>query len=108
MAEKFSDYEPTAKRLGIDHIVAAAAPGVSIQAKQVTQAGATPFTVDLAAEGFALMADASFVVLVGGETAGAPKVDQSSITESSFNVDGGADTEVLHIVIIGQLASQRA
>lgn len=104
--KKASDHIPWAKDQGIDYLAGAGDHGISIQSKQVTQAGASPYSVVLADHGFQRMADTNYTVLVGGETVGAPKVDQSTITQDGFDVTGGADTEVLHITIIGRLAGQ--
>jgi len=106
LTKRASDQIPYCKDQGIPFLAAAAKAGVSVQYAQVTQVGVSPFSVDLAAQGLAPMANASYCVLVGGETAGAPKVDQSTITVNGFDVAGGADTEVLHVVVIGRLAEQ--
>ncbi len=106
LTKRASDQIPYCKDQGIPYLAAAAAPGMSIQAAQVTQVGASPFSVDLAAQGLAPMANTSYAVIVQGETAARVTVDQSSITVNGFDVLGGADTEVLHLLVVGRLAEQ--
>ena len=97
------DSLPPLKENGVSHIAAAAKGGVSLQSKQITQSGAAPFSVVLEDHGLSKMADANYAVIVQGETVARATVDQSTITASGFDVLGGADTEVLHIVIVGRL-----
>ncbi len=99
-------YVPGLKENGIKDLVAAAKPGVGFQTKQITQAGASPFSVVFADLAMDDMADATYTVNVGGETAGAPKVDQGTITPEGFDIVGGADTEVLHVLVAGTLRGQ--
>jgi hypothetical protein len=107
-AKKASNFIPLLKDQGMDYLAGATAPGVSIQVKQITQSGAAPCVVSFAAEGMSDMADTSYVVIVGGETAAAATVDQSTIATTGFNIIGGADTEVLHVVVIGRVKGQAA
>lgn len=93
---------------GLKHLVGATKPGVSIQTLKKTQSGAAPLVVDLEAEGLETMADANYVVLTGGETAARTTVDESTITKTGFNVLGGANAEVHHLVIIGRVKGQAA
>lgn len=106
--KKISAHVPICHDQGMDYLAAAAKPGVGVQAKQITQAGAAPFSVVLEDHGLSNMEDTGYVVIVQGETAGAPKVDQSTITKTGFDILGGADTEVLHVLIVGRLAGQVA
>ena len=107
-AKKIGDYIGILKDQGLDYLAGAAKAGVSVQSKQITQAGASPFTVSFSAQGMSDMADTSYTVTVNGETAAATSVDQSTIATTGFDVIGGADTEVLHIVVIGRLKGQAA
>lgn len=104
--KKISDHVPPLRDQGMDYLAAAAEPGVAVQAKQITQVGAAPFSVVLEDVGMADMADDQYAVLIGGETVGAPKVDQSTITAKGFDILGGADTEVLHVMVVGRLKGQ--
>lgn len=104
--KKISDYLPPLKDQGIDYIAAANAAGVGMQSKQITQSGVAPLVVDLEAEGLSPMEDTNYVVIAQGETVARVTVDQSTITKTGFNVLGGADTEVVHLLIIGRLAGQ--
>jgi hypothetical protein len=105
-AKKASDYIPYCADQGMEYLAGAGAAGMTVQAKQVTQVGAAPFSVDLEAQGMMPMANASYVVIVQGETASRVTVDQSTIAVGGFDVLGGADTEVLHLVVIGTVAGQ--
>jgi len=107
-AKKASDYMPFLHDQGIEHLAGAAEAGITVQAKQVTQSGAAPFSVDLEAVGMKKMANTSYVVIVQGETASRATVDQSTIAVGGFDVLGGADTEVLHLVVIGTVDGQLA
>lgn len=68
---------------------------------KVTLAGAAPHSIALADYGVPQMADANYVILPAGETVGALKVDESTITVDGFDLLGGADTEVVHILVTG-------
>ena len=98
------DSIPPLRDHGVTDLVAAHKGGVAMQAAQITQAGAPPFSLVLADHGLADMADTEYAVLVNGETVAATHVDQSTIATTGFDVLGGADTEVLHVVIVGRLA----
>jgi hypothetical protein len=104
--KKASDHIPWAKDQGIDFLAGAGDHGISIQSKQITQSGASPFSVVFADQDMLDMADATYTVLVGGETVGAPKVDQSTIATTGFDIAGGADTEVLHVLVVGRVKDQ--
>lgn len=107
--KKLSDYLPPLKDQGMDYLAGAVGPGVTVQAKQITQVGAAPLVVDLEAEeGLGPMADANYVVICQGQTAGRVTVDQATITETGFNVLGGAAAEVIHVLIVGRAANQAA
>ena len=105
---KLSKFIPPLQEQGMDYLAAAAAAGVSIQAKQVTQSGASPFSVVLEDAGMKNMEDDEYVVIVQGETAARVTVDQSSLTKVGFDILGGADTEVLHVLVVGRLSGQAA
>lgn len=100
------DHLPFAADQGLPHLTGAAKAGVSVQQAQVTLSGAAPHTIDLEAAGFLPMANAGYCVLAGGETAAAVTVDQSTMTAAGFDLLGGADTEVVHLVIVGCLKGQ--
>lgn len=107
-AKRASNYDPLLKDQGINYVTAAAKAGVGIQVKQITQSGAAPLVVSFSAQGMSDMADTNYVVIAQGETAAAVMVDQSTMAVTGFNVLGGADTEVVHIVVIGRLKNQAA
>jgi hypothetical protein len=48
----------------------------------------------------------AYAVAVGGETAARVTVDQSTIATTGFDLLGGADTEVVHLLIHGVTASR--
>lgn len=100
------DHIPFAADQGLPHLAGAAKAGVSVQAKQIVQVGASPFTINLEAQGLAPMADAGYVVIVQGETAARVTVDQSTMSAAGFDVIGGAAAEVLHLLIVGRLKGQ--
>lgn len=68
-----------------------------------TLSGVAPHTVAFAAHGLKDMADADYRVVPHGETAGRVTVDESTITEQGFSLLGGADTEVVHIMVHGKV-----
>jgi hypothetical protein len=69
-----------------------------------TLSGAAPHTVAFADHGFKNMKNASYRVTVGGEFAsGACNVDESTITTQGFSLLGGADTEIAHVWIHGEV-----
>ncbi len=102
------DSVPPFKDNGYGGVMGAQDEGFTLQSKQITQPGAAPLVVDLAAEGFKVMADTAYTVVVDGETAARVTVDQSTITETGFNVLGGAITEIIHVQICGRIAGQKA
>lgn len=93
---------PEFKNLGLKFPVGADKIGVGVQVKKITQAGATPFSVVFADNDMLDMKNADYVVLIHSEGSG--KIDESTITTTGFDVTGGADTDVLHIVVIGEYA----
>lgn len=103
VARKLGDSIPPLRDHGVEHLAAAHKGGVAIQSAQITQAGAAPFSVVLADHGLNDMADTGYVVIVQGETAARVTVDQSTIALTGFDVLGGADTEVLHVMIVGRM-----
>lgn len=104
--KKLSDYIPPLKEQGMDYLAAAHKAGVTVQQKKITQSGAAPLVVDLEAEGLLPMFDTNYVVLTGGETAVRTTVDESSMTKNGFDVLGGADTEVHHLLVVGRTLNQ--
>ena len=106
--DRVSIDSPVLANQNVDYLVAAAESGVAMQAINITQAGAAPLVVNFAARGLANMANANYVVFAGGETAARVFVDESTKTPTGFNVLGGANTEVINLIIVGRLAGQRA
>lgn len=106
--KRAADHIPFCKDQGMPQLAGAADAGVTVQARKVTQSGASPFALAFADHGFAAMENTDYVVIVQGETAGQPMVDESTMTVDGFSVLNGADTEVLHVVVIGRLAGQVA
>ena len=101
-----SESMPPLKDQGVFDVVGSPSTGKSLQSAQVTQAGASPFVVDLEAIGLRSMADTAYVVIAEGETAARVTVDQSTITEAGFSLLGGADTEVIHLMVMGRVRGQ--
>jgi len=99
---------PPLKDHGVTDLVAASKGGVAMQSAQITQVGASPFTVLFASHGLMDMANSAYTVMVGGETAARAYVDQSTISPTKFDVIGGADTEVLHITVVGRMTGMSA
>lgn len=106
LTKKASDQIPYCRDQGMPYLAGAAVAGMTVQSKQVIQVGAAPFSVGLEAVGMARMANTDYTVIVQGETAGQPMVDQSTITVNGFDVLGGANTEVLHITVTGRIDGQ--
>jgi len=106
LTKRASDQIPYCKDQGIPYLAGAAQAGVSVQYAQVTQSGASPYSVDLEAWGMAKMGNTSYVVIAQGETASRVTVDQSTMTVDGFDVLGGIDAEILHLVVIGRIAEQ--
>lgn len=107
LTKRASDQIPYCRDQGIPYLAAAAQAGICIQSKQIVQVGASPFTVDLEAQGMAKMANTVYTVTVDGEVvSGDVHVDQSSITVNGFDIIGGAAAEVLHVTVIGRVAGQ--
>lgn len=102
--KKASDHVPWADDQGHDHLVGSNELK-HLQSKQITQSGVAPLVVNFAAEGMENMKDTNYVVIVQGETAARVTVDQSTIATTGFNVLGGADTEVVHVLVIGRCAT---
>ena len=102
------DYLPPTKDNGFKGLCGAISEGVTLQAAQITQVGTAPYSLVLADHGLENMASTDYVVIIGGETTGYPYVDQSTITETGFDVLGAAATEVLHVAIIGRIQGQIA
>lgn len=104
MARKLSDYIPILAAEGIDYVNAADAAGVGTQYQVVTVSG-NPQTVTLAKQ----MANTDYAVLVY-DPSGTVNMDTdlNNKTVSSISlVDGGA-SEVVNVIVIGQLKDQKA
>jgi hypothetical protein len=104
--EKFKDYDPVFDKHGIDYVCAAGTPGVGVQGLTYTMVsgGAIVF----AAQGMANMASASYQVLVQNQTDIADPATVGSKTTTGFVITGPDVDDVLDIVIIGQIAGQKA
>ena len=102
-AKKLSDYQPELKDQGMDYLAAAGAAGVAIQSGTFTSDG-TPDTVTLGKE----MANATYTILLQGETVARVTVDESETSATTFVVLGAANTEVVHWLVVGQLKGQVA
>jgi hypothetical protein len=101
------DSVPPFKDNGFAGVMGAQDEGFTLQSLLIAQAGASPFTVDLEANGLKRMEGASYVVLVHNE-AGTGTIDESTKDPGSFDVIGAADTNVLNILICGRLEGQKA
>ena len=104
-SKKMSDYLPNLKQEGIPYLVGAYEGGVSIQYGQITQAGASAFAVTFAALGMSDMADALYIPFVTGPN-GDERADLSTRTTTGFDIVGGADTEVLGVMVVGRIRGQ--
>lgn len=103
--KKVSDYIPIFKALGIDYVQEAPAPtsadGVpTTQSAQVTLTG-DPHSIVFADLSWPDMADADYVVQLGGETASVITVDQSTLATTGFDILNGLNSEVAHVTVIG-------
>ena len=105
-AKKARDYSAYADDQGMDYLAGAAAPGVSIQHKVITQPGTAPLVVNFADEGMADMANADYTVIAQGETTARVTVDDDTRAVTGFNVLAGAQNEVIHLIVIGTVAGQ--
>jgi hypothetical protein len=104
--EKFKDYDPVFDKHGIDYVCAAGTPGVGVQGLTYTMVsgGAIVF----AAQGMVNMASASYQVFVQNQTDIADPATVGSKTTTGFVITGPDVDDVLDIVIIGQIAGQKA
>jgi len=93
---------------GIDWVMACGAQQQGINAWTETLSGAAPHSVTFAGASLPDMADANYGVMVNGETASSTHVDESTKTTTGFDILGGADTEVVHIVVFGRLEGMPA
>jgi hypothetical protein len=103
--KKMSTHIPVMADQGIDHVTASPVGGQGMQAKLVTQSGAAPLVVDLEALGLKKMADTDYVVISQVEGK-ACTVDESTKTQSGFNVLVGADTDVHNLLVVGRFIDQ--
>lgn len=102
-ARRVSDHFPLFREQGMDYLVSATEAGVAIQIAEVAQAGAAPFAVTFAGLGLSAMADADYLVFVTGPN-GDERADLTTRTTAGFSILGGADTEVLGIMVVGRVA----
>jgi len=105
--KKVSDYDPVAKDQGYDYVVAAGKAGLGIAAWSYTSDG-TPDALTFAGAGYPKMADANYQVFIGGEVTTLSKVDESTKTTAGFTVLGAANTEVIHVLVVGRFATMPA
>ncbi len=103
--KKASRTEPYARQAGVDYYAGASTGGVSIQYKMITQVGSSPFAIEFADYGLKDMADEDYAVFVNGPN-GDEIGDPSTYTTAGFSITGGANAEVLRVVIVGRLAGQ--
>ncbi len=90
---------------GMDHICGAGAAGQSVVTFSVVSGG-TPDTVVFADIGLPDMHDASYQVLVNGETTGAVSVDEDTKATTGFDILGGGSSEVLNVMVGGRVKDQ--
>lgn len=74
------------------------------QFARFTQTLAGPQALLFATLGLKDMADANYVVILGGETAGVTRPQESTIATTGFTLLGGTVTDVHHILIVGNVA----
>lgn len=89
--------------LNIDWVPGAEDGDVIIRGAQVILSG-TPHALTFAGLGWPVMADASYVALVGGETATALEIDQSALLTTGLTILNGLNAEVAHILVLGAKA----
>ena len=104
---KISRQFPYFKQEGIDYVAAAGKRGVSVDGFLVTSGG-TPDAVLFSDHGLPEMANAEYVVMVNGETAGQVNVDESTKATTGFSILGGVSGEVLNVTVIGTKKGQRS
>jgi hypothetical protein len=101
---------PTMTELGVPHLAGAGELGVAVQVSQSFALPATgsPHTISIASlvglvgELLRPMRDATYVPVLVGDTAA--RVDLASRTVDSFDVVGGANGDVVAVVLIGTMA----
>lgn len=110
-AKKLSDAIPPLKDQNIPYLVAAATGGVGVQYARVTQVGASPFTITFTTASPARagqlrpMQDNQYMAIAYDLTSQAfLNVPLANITAAAFNVTGGANNDVLAVLVIGRLA----
>ena len=104
--EKFKDYDPVFDKHGIDYVCAAGTPGVGVQG--LTYIMVSGGVIVFAAQGMANMASASYQVLVQNQTDIADPATVGSKTTTGFVITGPDVDDVLDIIIVGQIAGQKA
>jgi hypothetical protein len=98
---------------GIDNLVGAPYKGIGIQVFDVTLAGAAPHTItfvnqlDPSGRPVKNMAGIDYKVFTGGESAARTQCDLSTRTATGFQLLGGADTEVVQVMVVGQIANMK-
>lgn len=100
MSKKISDYVPIFKDQGIDYVAAADAAGVATQYQVVTISG-DPHTVTLAKE----MANTDYAAVATADNS-TPFIDSAAKTTSSFQITGCIASDVVNVIVIGQLKGQ--
>jgi len=108
MVEKLSKLFREFLLAGIDWVMASGVKSQGTNSWTETLSGAAPHSLTFEGASRPNMADASYQVLVDGETAGRVTVDESSKTATGFDVLGGVAAEVVHVVVIGRLEGMPA
>ena len=104
-AKKLSNVLPELKQEGIDFLVGAGKGGVSLQAAEIVQVGASPFAVTFAQLGMKDMADLAYQVMINGPN-GDERCDYTTRTTTGFSITGGANTERMGIMVAGRMKNQ--
>lgn len=104
-ARKLSSVLPNLKQEGVEYGVFAYKGGVSLQIAEIAQAGASPFAVTFAALGMKDMANASYQVFINGPN-GDERADYATRTAVGFSIVGGANTELMGIMVAGRMKGQ--
>lgn len=80
--------------------------GEEFMSFKATLSGAAPHAITFSAQSLPDMYDNLYRVFPHGETTGRVTVDESTIAATGFSLLGGADTEVVHILVHGKIAGR--
>lgn len=79
-----------------------------LQSAKYTMSGGGPHSVTFNELGLEDMANPDYRIMVQGEFASNNvHIDESTISETGFDIVNGADTEIAHLFIHGKIASRK-